>query len=612
MPCQDYLKSRIEKTIFCLLLLFVYIYFFQTPAGFNNPNEYSRMYLTTALVDHGVTSIDAPIEKYGFTEDRSSYEGKTYTSKAPGLSFLGVPVYFLQKSAAELMSVSLSHRAILYALRIFCVSLPSSLFCLYLYLFFQKFAPDRGRPLALVLGYGLGTLAFTYSTLFYGHQLSAILCFAAFAVLFQGKEKGMSPSRLFCAGLLSGYAMITEFPTGLIIVFLTVYLFTILDNKKRVAIFFLGMLPAFVLMMAYNYSSFGSPFDIGYQHEAEKVYIETSSQGFMGITYPSISSLYEILVGPYRGLFFFSPFLVLFFPSLYYFHRDQSFRKEFWLIVAIFAGYVYVASGYAVWHGGWCVGPRHLTPVIPFMLTPMLFLPTRKTVSALATILICLSVLLAFLCTIIFPYFPNEFKNPLFEAVLPIFFGGQTGANIGNTLGLYGLWSLIPLFAICTVGTYYLFKGEIFLYASLLGILLALLFGLHHLVPKKDLRDLTARAKIYALIGSPHFESAAALANDGQGDLAIKELHESLKFNPNLANAHMGLGVLYSQKGELEPAAAQFKQVLVLLPNSGQAHLNLSVIYLKEGERSLARFHAQQAQRLGLNVDPEFLKELGE
>jgi hypothetical protein len=39
--------------------------------------------------------------------------------------------------------------------------------------------------LLLTLGYGLGTIAFAFSTVFFGHQIAALLLFGAFYLLFQ-------------------------------------------------------------------------------------------------------------------------------------------------------------------------------------------------------------------------------------------------------------------------------------------------------------------------------------------------------------------------------------------------------------------------------------------
>ena len=156
-----------KRVILFFMIFTCYSYFLQAPAGFHNPNEYSRMYLTKAIVDYGTTSIDDVIKKYDITIDRSLYEGHYYSSKAPGLSLLGIPIYFSQKVLERLFGLELSNNSTLYILHLLCLSLPSALFCIFLYNFLKRLHPSKEDHLQLAFGYGLGTIAFTYSTLFF-------------------------------------------------------------------------------------------------------------------------------------------------------------------------------------------------------------------------------------------------------------------------------------------------------------------------------------------------------------------------------------------------------------------------------------------------------------
>lgn len=52
--------------------------------------ELSQLALTRAIVDEGRLEIDS---YYNETGDRAYYNGHYYTDKAPGLSFLALPVY---------------------------------------------------------------------------------------------------------------------------------------------------------------------------------------------------------------------------------------------------------------------------------------------------------------------------------------------------------------------------------------------------------------------------------------------------------------------------------------------------------------------------------------
>jgi hypothetical protein len=48
--------------------------------------------------------------------------------------------------------------------------------------------------------------------------------------------------------------------------------------------------------------------------------------------------------------------------------RARQHRALGVLSAAVTAYYLWVNSGYAYWHGGFSFGPRHMVPVLPFVL----------------------------------------------------------------------------------------------------------------------------------------------------------------------------------------------------------------------------------------------------
>ena len=75
-----------------LLVLFVTSYAWMF-SRVSVPNERTRVYLTMALVDHGTLAIDAPLRRFGSVYDLAQFRGRYFTDKAPGTSFLAVPIY---------------------------------------------------------------------------------------------------------------------------------------------------------------------------------------------------------------------------------------------------------------------------------------------------------------------------------------------------------------------------------------------------------------------------------------------------------------------------------------------------------------------------------------
>jgi Flp pilus assembly protein TadD len=60
-------------------------------------------------------------------------------------------------------------------------------------------------------------------------------------------------------------------------------------------------------------------------------------------------------------------------------------------------------------------------------------------------------------------------------------------------------------------------------------------------------------------------------------DGAMVEFHEALRLNPNLAEAHAGLGVTLGKKHDWDGAVAELREALRLNPNNETAHLGLGV-----------------------------------
>ncbi|MDD5193442.1 MAG: tetratricopeptide repeat protein [Candidatus Nanoarchaeia archaeon] len=113
------------------------------------------------------------------------------------------------------------------------------------------------------------------------------------------------------------------------------------------------------------------------------------------------------------------------------------------------------------------------------------------------------------------------------------------------------------------------------------------------------------------------FQLASELLGKGQIEEAIEHLEESLKLNPdyyltflNLGGAYIklkrvddaerillralkikqtsevynNLGIIYSERNELNRALKKFEKALELNPNSADAYFNIGIIYLKNGK----------------------------
>lgn len=70
------------------------------------------------------------------------------------------------------------------------------------------------------------------------------------------------------------------------------------------------------------------------------------------------------------------------------------------------------------------------------------------------------------------------------------------------------------------------------------------------------------------------------------------------------------LGLTHLSNGEIHKAIENFKKVLKIVPNYGTAHNNLSFAYYDIYNYAMAMQHAKAAERFGLKINPDFIKDL--
>ena len=115
-----------------ILILLCFLCFTSDWIGFRNPNEFSRFYLTQALIDRQTFVIDESIAARD-TQDKSYYQGHYYTDKAPGASFLAAPAYLAVRLLETYTGFAPGEKTVLYIVRLVSVSIPSALFLFLLY-----------------------------------------------------------------------------------------------------------------------------------------------------------------------------------------------------------------------------------------------------------------------------------------------------------------------------------------------------------------------------------------------------------------------------------------------------------------------------------------------
>jgi len=449
----------VRKHLIWLLVLVAYVYPFPYFQRLNNPNENVRVWMTRALVDYHEIDLTRVTRDWGFVDDKATTrDGRLVSSKAPGTSFLGVPVYGVLSAARHVLGLGPpSPMTATWALRVFTVALPMSAFLLFFARWAEAITQSAVARDLLMLGLGLGTPFYPYSLLFVGHAQGAALAFVAFAWLGavpRGAPMSEVRKRLASAGFVAGLAVVFEYQLALVEALLAVWVLA--RHKARGGAFLLGLVPGAALLAVYHTWLFGRPWTIPYGHLENPIFASTHhARGFLGLGAPSIGAFASLCLSPDVGLFAFSPFLLVGVAGAAVAIRKGP-RGEGAVALAIAAAMLLTQAGMSNWRAGWSVGPRYSVVVAPLLAGSAAWVWKALPIAAAVPLvggLVGASVLNCTVSGAVFPHYPPAFDNPVFELALPLLQAGHAPYNAGRLAGLRGAWSLLPL-GLCIVAAW--------------------------------------------------------------------------------------------------------------------------------------------------------------
>lgn len=466
-------------TLLFFSLLLTYAYFPPT-AGWN---ENSRFDLTQAIVDEGRLFIDS---YHMNTGDKAACAGDHYcTDKAPGTSFLGVLPYAIYRAYVDLrgvagpasrviiddvrrarlrqiapqdrVQVNISFLAALYGVALFVAMLPGALAALLLVKLGRRVGLPGWSALAVGATYGLGTIAFPYSTTVYGHQLATALLLGGVLLCEQVRTSASTwhrRGRLLLAGFLIGYGCLTEYTLAVPLVGIGIQL---LAAVRLEALWYgLGATPPVVGLGVYLNAAFGSPFSVGYGRLAHGRFASGQSRGLYGVTRPHLDALYGTLLGRFRGLLYISPVLALAPVGWVRLWTRNEQRRLLLLSAGLVAYFVLLNSSYYMWWGGASAGPRHVLPMVPFLALPLIeLLPRKRWYWRLPVVSLgVLSILNVTALTAAGFKAPEGGQDLLWQHAWPKVLGwaaGPSQATLGTVIGLSPQASLLVIFSFWVV-----------------------------------------------------------------------------------------------------------------------------------------------------------------
>jgi len=375
-------KWRLEILLGGLVWL---IYFLHVvPGGGHNPNRYID--LTHSMVNQRVLNIDQYHEN---TVDKAYKDGHYYSVGLPGPSLLAIPSYLLFKSTVTLLPVKwLEDISTIQSLKQgtagfyqqdttafflsgiwltwFVLSLVSALSTVVLYRFLHLATGCTNRTAFMTaLVYAFGTPVFFYSTTYFSHVFTASLVVVCLYLMMK-LEIYFNFWTLFWLGLFCGSTSLFETQGFLIIVLIGFYCL-VRWGLRIIPLFSLGIILPILLHLIYNTAAFGHPLSFAYQYMVGENYDQYLTKGLLGFSPPRFDRIIGLTISLERGLWIYSPVLLLIFPGIYFLFKEKRFLPFFSFCLVAFTTILFLIASYEGWDGAAAFGPRQIILAIPFL-----------------------------------------------------------------------------------------------------------------------------------------------------------------------------------------------------------------------------------------------------
>lgn len=595
---------------------------FLAGASFHHLIEYdntaSRYFLLGAIVDYGTLNIDA--FQMG-TIDKAMWNGHYYSSKAPGASFLGIPVYWGLRHLTPLRYSNPLEQLELYIVRVMTSTLLFALLGVVMYRLARFCGASSRHAFFMVIAYGFGSIALQHATLFGGHQIAASFSFFSFALLVRlsGNDINTGSGHWyygFLAGLFAGFAVITDYTAVVIVLFLAVYVILSRMGTRQKIGFLSGGLVWFLVLGAYNLACFGHPFSFSYEHQVYERFKEGTAHGILGIGLPRPEAMMSLLFSPSRGLFFIMPVLLFSLWGISKMIRGKQCPREAVLIIAIVIGSFLFVAGFYGWHGGLTFGPRYLVPMLPFLAFPIAFLRWKPY---LFWLLFIPSFIQVGFSVAGVPHVPKLIANPIVEFIVPLMGYGYTSLNTGMLFGLPWPWSVAAIMTVAgLIGAWGFYESRreessrdedripalaIAVAVLCVGLIVAMLAAV-----RTDSRGTVQR--VLSSATSDWINNAHLWKQYGDPQV-IEYLNKAIKQRPDNAEIYNQRGTVYANMGEPFQAIEDFNSAIRLKPDYAEAFSGRGAVYLDQGNKELGCRDAQKACALGNCILLEGVKSEG-
>ncbi len=351
-----------------------------------SPDEEILFRTTSSLYENHSLAVDA--SGLGGFGTRRGTDGEEYAQYGIGQPILAIPFYAIGKAVAKSASDEDWQRfygiaddenaarrfphptndiAPRFACSFFNIFVAAFLAGI-LYLLLFELTQHSAASLLTALLYAFGTLAWAHSRPFFSETLAVFFILASWLALLKS-TRSRSALLVVLAGLMAGCSALVRMDSvlmypGLALVLIGPVRHAFQPIHSKFHAWFLFGIPAAIcgaILLLLNILHFGGPFVTGYADQPEGIHFSA----------PVLAGLYGFLFSAGKGLFFFSPPLIL---SLWSWGAMTRRNVELTAGVALSVIVPLVAmSKWQNWAGGWCWGPRHIFMIHPFLAIPIAF-----------------------------------------------------------------------------------------------------------------------------------------------------------------------------------------------------------------------------------------------
>ena len=322
-----------------------------------NVQDVTRLGLTRSIIERGSLNIDPWAH---MTTDRAFRAGHWYSDKAPGVSFVAIPPLAVMLGVDRVLpnpdkKTFWDRQSHMWLLRMITSGIPLLVAAWLVGRVAERLRPGYGALVAIT--FAVGTMAGPLGATTFEQDGAMALGFSSFYLVAR------SPRLAVAAGALSGAAVLFEYQAVLVALAVAVYIGW-RYGVRRLLEFGLGGAPAAVVLGAYDWAAFGSPFHLSYKYVANE-YTERQHHGFFGIGTPTLHGVWYLFLDG-KGLLLVSPVLVAAAAGLVALWR-RGVRAEAALYIAITLIFLFADMGYFEPYGGTSPGPRFFAPALPFL-----------------------------------------------------------------------------------------------------------------------------------------------------------------------------------------------------------------------------------------------------